>query len=117
MRCQSPLARPPKVMLGRELAGRRTATRATKTNRVNVQLAWRGTVCQASLRDLSLSGVSLIVPVALSNDQVLRIFDPDFEALVSVVNSRPDDARFVIHAKVLTMLPKRMAGVFIKTAA
>jgi len=116
-RCKSPLARPPKLNLGRELIGRRSAARSAKDSTINVQLAWHGSVCRGQLRDVSLTGMSLTLPVGLPSNQVIRVFDPDFEALVVVVNSRAHLGHYVIHAKLMTMLPKRLAGVFVRTAA
>ena len=116
-RCTSPLSAPPNMFLGRELAGRRSATRASKNHTVNVQLVWRGTVCRATLRDLSLTGMSLVAPVALATHQVIRVLDPDFEALAVVVKSRHERSQYVLHTKLATLLAKRAFGVFVKTAA
>lgn len=116
-RCKSPLAHPPDLARSRERADRRASARATKTNPVDVQPMWRGALCRAQLRDLSLSGMSLRLPVRVAPQQVIRVFDPDFEALALVVRVRPDQKQFVIHTRLLTMLVKRTAGVFIRTAA
>jgi hypothetical protein len=116
-RCKSPLSRPPRLNIGRELVGRRSAARAAKDTSINVQLAWQGTVCRGQFRDVSLTGMSLMLPVPLPANQVVRVFDPDFEALVVVVNCRANQGQHIIHAKLLTMLPKRLAGVFVRTAA
>jgi hypothetical protein len=116
-RCQSPLAAPPRMALGQELGGRRAASRAAKNHTVDVQLVWRGAMHRTTLRDLSLTGISLVAPATLATHQVIRVIDTDFEALAAVVTSRPENGRYIIHARMLTMLTKRAFGVFVRTAA
>lgn len=103
--CDSPLhpAPDPERVAGSELLGRRRGERFERVTAVCIALPGLPDVA-ASLRDLSLGGLSFYFDRRLAPGTVLRVRAPAFDALAQVAASRPAPGGVTVHARLLTLL-------------
>lgn len=117
-RCESPLAPPPPRPTGKkELFGRRSVPRMSRSESLTLIPAWQSKARAAQLRDLSFTGVSLITDVKLERDQVIRILGPAFDVLAIVVNCRSIGRRVEVHASLLRAILGRTTGTVVSVTA
>jgi len=112
--CDSPLvAAPNGAGAAAELLGRRGGPRFERDQIVMVHRA--GAEPQrARLRDLSLSGLSLVCAETVVQGSTLRVVAPAFDAVVLVVGSKSSNGICHVHARLLTLqLPQAACGVFV----
>ena len=103
--CDSPLhpAPDPERVAGTELLGRRRGERFGRVATVSVTLPGLPEVA-ASLRDLSLGGLSFHFDRRLAPGTVLRVRAPAFDALAQVAAVRDAPVGVTVHARLLTLL-------------
>jgi hypothetical protein len=112
--CDSPLAPPPARPLKKnELFGRRTVPRMSRSDTVTLIAGWQTPVRTAQLRDLSMTGVSVITDIKIEPQQVIRIIGPLFDILATVVGCRSDGRRIEVHASLLNAIFMRPKGVVV----
>jgi curved DNA-binding protein CbpA len=112
--CDSPLAAAPNGSGGAaELLGRRGGPRFERDQ--TVLLHRPGAAAQrARLRDLSLSGLSLVCAEPVAQGTTLRVVAPAFDAVVLVVSSNISNGICQVHARLLTLqLAQAARGVFV----
>lgn len=113
-RCDSPLAPPPARPLGKnELFGRRAVPRMSRSDIVTLIAGWQTPVRTAQLRDLSMTGISVITEMKIERQQVIRIIGPYFDVLASVVGCRSDGRRVEVHASLLNAIFTKQKGVVV----
>jgi DnaJ domain len=113
-RCDSPLAPPPARPLGKnELFGRRAMPRMSRSDPVTLVAGWQTPVRTAQLRDLSMTGVSVITDVKIERQQVIRIIGPLFDILATVVGCRSDGRRVEVRASLLNAILMKQKGVVV----
>ncbi len=113
-RCDSPLAPPPARPPGKnELFGRRAVPRMSRSDSVKLIAGWEAPVRSAQMRDLSLTGISLITDMKLERQQVIRILGPYFDVLATVVGCRSDGRRVEVHASLLNAIFSKQKGVVV----
>jgi hypothetical protein len=113
-RCESPLAPPPARPLRRnELIGRRTVPRMSRSDSVTLVAGWGTPARTAQLRDLSITGVSVITDVKIERQQVIRLIGPLFDVLATVVGCRGYGPRLEVHASLLHAIFMRPKGVVV----
>jgi hypothetical protein len=117
-RCDSPLspaaARPPRE---KELFGRRTVPRMSRSDPVTLMAAWQAPARTAQLRNLSMTGISVTTDVAIERQNVIRVIGPLFDILATVVGCRRDGRRYEVHASLLTASFARPKGVVVSVRA
>lgn len=70
------------------------------------------------LRDVSLTGLSLLCPQPLPLGTPLRVIAPQFDAVATVVAHRASGSMHSVHAKLLTLqLLKSERGVYVDVRA
>ena len=112
--CESPQAPPPASLAGGDTSScRRAFPRVSKTDAVLIYEGWKQRPYGARLRDLSLSGISIIMDTALRNDAVLRIVGPSFDVLAVVVACRKSGESHTLHARLLSAILAERPGVFV----
>jgi curved DNA-binding protein CbpA len=112
--CDSPLAPAPGRPAGKnELFGRRAMPRMSRSDAVHFLPAWQAPARAARLRDLSMTGISLVTDVTVAKHQTIRITAPLFDILAVVVACRSDGRRVEIHASVLTAIFMHPKGVVV----
>jgi hypothetical protein len=112
--CNSPLAPPPALPLKRnELFGRRTVPRMSRSDTVTLIAGWQTPARTAQLRDLSMTGVSVIADIKIEAQQVIRVIAPLFDILATVVSCRTDGRRVEVHASLLHAIFMRPKGVVV----
>ncbi len=117
-RCDSPLAVPPQPdSRNRELLGRRSGARRAQTHSALVYSDWQGPGIAARLRDLSLTGFSILARTALPVGRPIRIVTPTLEAVGVVVACRASGALHTVHAQLLTAHLTASTGVFVRATA
>jgi hypothetical protein len=113
-RCESPLAPPPARPLRRnELIGRRTVPRMSRSDSVTLVAGWRTPARTAQLRDLSITGVSVITDIKIQRQQVIRLIGPLFDVLAIVVGCRGYGPRLELHASLLHAIFMKPKGVVV----
>lgn len=118
VRCDAPLATLPLPgRLPNELLGRRGATRRDRGDSVLLRVGWPSPDLPACWRDLSLTGLSIWTPVPLQTGQRFHLIDPVLELVGEVVGCRPQGRLHSVHARLLTLMPKRPTGVFVAATA
>lgn len=115
-RCEAPLTPPPAAQ-GRELFGRRSGARLAKNHPVVVTPGWKAQALSAVMRDVSLSGARLLTAVPVAPQQVVRITDPHFDAVATVVACRHQNGLFSVHTRFLTLRPTQRTGGFVSARA
>jgi hypothetical protein len=112
--CDSPLAPPPARPRGNnELFGRRTVPRMTRSDPVTVMLDWQLPIRTAQLRDLSMTGISILTDVRIEPQQVIRIIGPLFDVLATVIACRGDGRRIEVHGALLNAIFEHPKGVVV----
>jgi hypothetical protein len=116
-RCDAPLTPPQPASRGRELIGRRGSARSAKNHAVVVTPSWRAAPQSALMRDLSLTGIRLLVHAPIASQQAIRIVDVGFDAVALVVSCRRGADLYTVHARFLTLRFTRQQGVFVSARA
>lgn len=117
-RCDSPLVPPPtRPIKKHEFFGRRTVPRMSRSDPVALIASWQSPVRTAQLRDLSMTGISVLTDVKIRRQQVIRIIGPLFDILATVVGCRSDGRRFEVHASLLSAIFVRPKGVVVSVKA
>lgn len=113
-RCDSPAAPPPARPSGRnELFGRRAMPRMQRSDPVTVVEAWQAPVRAAQLRDLSVTGISIITDQKIDRQQVIRIIGPLFDILATVVGYRSVGQRVEVSGSLLRAIFAKQKGVVV----
>ncbi len=116
--CHSPLASLP----GQDddahgLLGRRGAMRRDQSHVALIHVGWPSPAVAVRWRDLSLTGLSLYVPLPVPVGQRLRLIDSAIDGVAEVVQCRPQGRVQVLHARLLSAVLLQATGVFISTSA
>lgn len=119
LRCDSPLTPAPSTELAdSELLGRRRGERYARPQDAQLRLADKLESFQARVKDLSMSGVSLLVRAPLRQGQAFRLQAGGFDAVAMAVAVRPQGARVAVHARLLSLQVLRQArGTLVDTEA
>ncbi len=113
-RCESPLASIAyNFRATRELSGRRSAPRVEKNCPIMLRISPSATPVPAVLRDLSLSGISLITRADVHADTTIRIEVPGVEAVAHVIKVQLREGANLVRGCLLTALYSRKSGVFV----
>ncbi len=116
--CHSPLgALPGDAAAAHDMLGRRGAVRRDQSHVACIHVGWPSPSVAVRWRDLSLSGLSLYVPMAVPAGQRLRLIDSAIDGVAEVVACRPQGRVQVLHARLLTAQLLQATGVFISTSA
>lgn len=118
-RCESPLGPAPEAeRASGEIVGRRRGERFTRNAVVCLRLPGQAREHNARLRDVSLSGLSLLCPQPLPRGTALRVIAPQFDTVATVVACRAAGALHSVHARLLTLqLLKSGRGVYVDVRA
>lgn len=118
-RCDSPLGPAPSAeRAGGELVGRRRGERFARQIDVVLRLPGQMSEQTVRLRDVSLTGLSLLHPQPLPAGSSLRVIAPQFDTVATVVDSRPSGKQHSVHARLLTLqLLKSGRGVYVDVRA
>jgi hypothetical protein len=113
-RCDSPLVPPPAQPSGKnELFGRRAVPRMHRSDPVTLLEAWQAPTRAAQLRDLSVTGISIITDQRIERQQVIRIIGPLFDILATVVSCRTIGQHVEISGSLRTAIFARRKGVVV----
>ncbi len=116
--CDSPLAPVTARALGKhELIGRRRAPRTAKADVVSVHTGWQAPASPGRLRDLSMTGLSVLIDRRVEPGQVIRVVAPSIDMLVTVVACRASGRAHIVHASLQTVVFTQQRGVFVSTQA
>lgn len=116
--CHSPLAAlPGPDSAAHDMLGRRGAVRRDQSHVALVYVGWPAQPVPVRWRDLSLTGLSLYVPLPITPGQRLRLVDSVIDGVAEVVRCRPQGRVQVLHARLLTALLLQATGVFVCTRA
>jgi hypothetical protein len=117
--CHSPLAALPghDGAAAYDVLGRRGAVRRDQSHVALIHVGWPSAPVAVRWRDLSLTGLSLYVPLAVPAGQRLRLIDSAIDGVAEVVRCRPQGRVQVLHARLLTAQLLQPTGVFISTTA
>lgn len=110
--CDSPLFRRPSMDRG-ELFGRRGSPRNARAMAATLRLPARPGDHVARLRDLSLSGLSLLSPVPAPERSAMRVLTSGFDGVAVVVSCRRVGDSYQLHGELLTLQLLRSQGVFV----
>jgi len=119
-RCDSPLGPAPVGERGvGELLGRRRGERFAREQEARLRLPGERGDRAVRLRDLSLTGLSLVGPSRLAEGSPFRLTTPSFDAVAAVVACRANNGTgFTVHARLLTLqLVRAGRGVFVSATA
>jgi curved DNA-binding protein CbpA len=118
-RCDSPLGPAPNAgRAGGELVGRRRGERFARPIDVVLRLSGQMSERAARLRDVSLTGLSLLHAQPLPVGSSLRVIAPQFDTVAIVVDCRPSGKLHSVHARLLTLqLLKSGRGVYVDVRA
>jgi hypothetical protein len=92
---------------------RRAVPRMSRSDRVTLLASWQTPVRAAQLRNLSMTGVSIITDVKIERQQVIRVIGPLFDILATVVGCRSNGRRVEVHAGVLSAIFTKHKGVVV----
>jgi hypothetical protein len=110
VRCHSPLTPAPSAALADgELLGRRRGDRYLRPQDAQVRLADKLEVFPARVKDLSMSGISLLVRAPLKPGSPFRVEASGFDAVAVAVAVRPQGQRVCLHARLLSLQVLRQA--------
>lgn len=113
-RCESPLASIAyNFRATRELFGRRSAPRVDKNCAIILRTSPSATPVAAVLRDLSLTGISLLTRADVRRQATIRIEAPGVEAVAHVIKVQTREGASLVRACLLTALYSRKSGVFV----
>ena len=116
--CHSPLAAlPGHDSDAHGLLGRRGAVRRDQSHVALIHVGWPSPAVAVRWRDLSLTGLSLYVPLPVAAGQRLRLIDSAIDGVAEVVQCRPQGRVQVLHARLLTAALLQATGVFISISA
>ncbi len=116
--CHSPLAAlPGHDVAGHDVLSRRGAVRRDQSHVALIHVGWPSLPVAVRWRDLSLTGLSLYVPLPVPAGQRLRLIDSAIDGVAEVVRCRPQGRVQVLHARLLTAQLLQATGVFISTSA
>jgi curved DNA-binding protein CbpA len=117
--CDSPLAvAPTSERAASELLGRRRGERYARDLGATFRVPGEAADRAARLRDLSLTGLSLLTAQRIAKGTPLRVVTPNFDAVAAVVACRPYGAAFTAHARLLTLQMRQHArGVYVSATA
>jgi hypothetical protein len=112
--CGCPLKRLPEpAERAHDGTGRRADPRLPRSNQVRVRLAGRAGETLARVKDLSLTGVGLVMAEPVAPRQAIAVIDPGFEAVAVVVQCRRASGVYTVHARLLTLALLKSAGVYV----
>ena len=116
--CASPLS-PIAHILQRqkELFGRRAAPRVCKDARAVVHPHPARAPSRAQLRDLSLTGVSILTAAVINTGTAVRIVSDDCDLVAYVVQVRTHNGQQRVHGRLLTAYFHGRPGVFVADSA
>jgi hypothetical protein len=116
--CHSPLAAlPGHDAAAHDVLGRRGAVRRDQSHVALIHVGWPSPPVAVRWRDLSLTGLSLYVPLPVPAGQRLRLIDSAIDGVAEVVRCRPQGRVQVLHARLLTAQLMQATGVFISATA
>lgn len=115
-RCDSPLFRLPVADRG-ELFGRRRSPRNARPMPATLRLPGQAADHAARLRDLSLSGLCVLSPVAAPERGAMRVLTSGFDAVAVIVGCRRGGEGWLLHGELLTLQLLRQQGVFVSAKA
>ncbi len=116
--CHSPLAAlPGPDAAALDVLGRRGAVRRDQSHVALLHLGWPSQAVPVRWRDLSLTGLSLYVPLPIAPGQRLRLIDSAIDGVAEAVRCRPQGRVQVLHARLLTALLLQATGVFVSISA
>ena len=117
--CHSPLAALPghDGAAAHDVLGRRGAVRRDQSHVALIHVGWPSPAVAVRWRDLSLTGLSLYVPLPVAIGQRLRLIDSAIAGVAEVVRCRPQGRVQVLHARLLTAQLLQATGVFISATA
>ena len=117
--CHSPLAALPghDGAAAHDVLGRRGAVRRDQSHVALIHVGWPSPPVAVRWRDLSLTGLSLYVPLPVPAGQRLRLIDSAIDGVAEVVRCRPQGRVQVLHARLLTAQLLQATGVFISATA
>ncbi len=116
--CHSPLgALPGHDGAAFDLLGRRGAVRRDQSHVALIHVGWPSSPVAVRWRDLSLTGLSLYVPLPVPEGRRLRLIDSAIDGVAEVVRCRPQGRVHVLHARLLTAQLLQATGVFVSTSA
>lgn len=117
-RCESPLAPP----LAWSAAGdrspcRRALPRVVKIGAVLIREDWRRPPYAGRLRDLSVTGISVITDLTLQALAVVRIVGSSFDVVAEVISCREAGGSCSLHARLLSAIFPEHTGTFVSMRA
>lgn len=116
--CDSPLMPAPRDEPGgSETQGRRHAPRHAREQPALLRVAGESQGSAARLRDLSLTGLSLVAARAVPPRTTIRVSTDFFDALATVVQCRRVGDAATLHARLLTLQLLRPQGVYVNARA
>jgi hypothetical protein len=117
--CHSPLGALPghDTAAPHDILGRRGAVRRDQSHVALIHVGWPSQPVAVRWRDLSLTGLSLYVPLPVPPGGRLRLIDSAIDGVAEVVRCRPQGRVHVLHARLLTAQLLQSTGVFISTTA
>lgn len=117
--CHSPLGALPghDAAATHDILGRRGAVRRDQSHVALIHVGWPSPPVAVRWRDLSLTGLSLYVPLPVPPGGRLRLIDSAIDGVAEVVRCRPQGRVHVLHARLLTAQLLQATGVFISTTA
>lgn len=114
--CDSPLFRRPASERG-ELFGRRRSPRNSRPMAATLRLAGQAGDHVARLRDLSLTGLSVLSPRPAPARSAMRVMTAGFDTVAAVVGCRRDGEHWLLHGELLTLQLLRTQGVLLSAKA
>lgn len=116
--CDSPLHPLPTRSRQGEALGRRLDERFERQQPAEWHLPGDRLPRHGRLRDLSFTGLQLLVDTPVAPGRVLRVSTAQFDALVSVVGCRAQGRSHAVHGKLLTLsLAPAAKGVYVDAQA
>jgi hypothetical protein len=85
----------------------------SRSDPISLIAGWQAPVRAAQLRDLSMTGLSVITDIKIERQQVIRVIGPLFDILATVVSCRSDGGRVEVHASLLNAIFLRPKGVVV----
>lgn len=109
--CGSPLCAPPTLQdQGQEQKGRRGAARRDRNNLAILQQGWPSTPVPVRWRDLSNTGLSILVEQMIDIDEIIRVTDKGIDAVAQVVECRNQGRLYSVHGRILRVRHLQSSG-------